>query len=129
MSPDPVSGSRPRGNPFEALREKLGASLPRAIESHGSGTAKVTRPGTPVVVHERVTVRRERAGRGGKTVTVAEGPGLAGKKLEELATEAARALGVGARAEQGTLVLQGDQSERLAAWLAARGFGSVVRGN
>jgi translation initiation factor 1 len=76
-----------------------------------------------------VTVRRERAGRGGKTVTVAEGPGLSGAKLEELAREAARAHGVGARVEDGTLVLQGDQAERLVVWLAARGFGNLARGN
>jgi translation initiation factor 1 len=80
-------------------------------------------------VHERVTVRRERAGRGGKTVTVAEGPGFAGRKLETLSREASRALGVGARVEDGALVLQGDQCERLAAWLAERGFGRVERGN
>jgi len=80
-------------------------------------------------VTERVTVRRERAGRGGKTVTLAEGPGLDGRDLEELAREAARAHGVGARVEGGALVLQGDQSERLAAWLAARGFARVERGN
>jgi translation initiation factor 1 len=80
-------------------------------------------------VLERVTVRRERAGRGGKTVTIAAGPGLAGLELEPLAGEAARALGVGARVEHGVLVLQGDQAERLAAWLTARGFQRVERGN
>lgn len=74
-------------------------------------------------------MRRERAGRGGKTVTLAEGPGLAGRDLEALARAAARALGLGARAEDGALVLQGDQSDRLAAWLGTRGFARVERGN
>jgi translation initiation factor 1 len=80
-------------------------------------------------IHERVTVRRERAGRGGKTVTIAEGPGFTGRELEPLAREAARALGVGARVEGGALVLQGDQCERLAGWLSQRGFERVERGN
>jgi translation initiation factor 1 len=111
-----------RANPFEALREKLGGALPPGPQPSGG-------PRAVPEVHERVTVRRERAGRGGKTVTVAEGPGFAGRKLEPLAREAARALGVGARVEDGALVLQGDQSERLAAWLAERGFGRVERGN
>ena len=77
----------------------------------------------------RVTVRRERSGRGGKTVTIAEGPGLAGQDLARLARDAAAALGLGARVEAGALVLQGDQGERFRAWLTARGFAQVVRGN
>lgn len=108
-------------NPFRALREKLAGALPPGTPPKPSGK-------TPAV-HERVTVRRERSGRGGKTVTIAEGPGFAGRKLEALAREAARALGVGARVEDGALVLQGDQGERLCAWLATRGFARVERGN
>lgn len=108
-------------NPLRALREKLGGTLP-------PGTPP-SPPGKTPEIHERVTVRRERSGRGGKTVTIAEGPGFAGRRLEPLAREAARALGVGARVEGSTLVLQGDQSERLGAWLAARGFARVERGN
>jgi translation initiation factor 1 (eIF-1/SUI1) len=115
-----------RRNPFEALREKLG-ELPPALEpapSHSTGGSTGPKP-----VQERLTVRRERAGRGGKTVTIAEGPAFTGRMLEPLAREAARALGVGARVEGAALVLQGDQSERLSAWLAARGYVRVERGN
>lgn len=128
----------PRKNPFEALREKLGDSLPRGLEpvaprSAPASTASVSTPSArtpaPSLVHERVTVRRERSGRGGKAVTLAEGPGLGGRDLEALAREAAKALGLGARVEHGALVLQGDQGERLAAWLTAHGFGRVERGN
>ena len=120
----PPTGAKGRVNPFEALREKLGA-LPPGPEP----ARRPADPRAPKPVLERVTVRRERAGRGGKTVTIAEGPGFAGRKLEPLAREAARALGVGARVEGGALVLQGDQSERLAGWLLARGFARVERGN
>jgi translation initiation factor 1 len=124
----PRPGDDPsRRNPFAALRERLGGSLPPGPDAASRPEERASTPAKPV--HERVTVRCERAGRGGKTVTVAEGPGLAGHDLEELAREAARALGLGARAENGALVVQGDQRERLAAWLGARGFRRVERGN
>ncbi len=118
----PAPGTEGRVNPLQALREKLGA-LPPGPEPPPAD------PRGPKPVLQRVTVRQERAGRGGRTVTIAEGPGFTGRKLEPLAREAARALGVGARVEGGALVLQGDQRERLAAWLAQRGFQRIGRGN
>ena len=124
MSSDPRPPAS--GNPFRALRDKLGPSLPPGAKAADS-TPPRPRPGPRA--DERITVRRERAGRGGKTVTIVEGPGLAGAKLDALAREAARAHGVGARVEDGTLVVQGDQAERLVSWLAERGFGAVTRGN
>jgi translation initiation factor 1 len=117
----------PRKNPFAALREQLGDKLPRGPQE----VAPKDEPERALAeaVRERVTVRLERKGRGGKTVTLAEGPGLAKRPVEELAREAGRALGLGARVEEGALVLQGDQRERLAAWLVKRGFTRVDRGN
>ena len=112
-------------NPFEALKAKLG-QLPPGPEAITPPKKRV--PGAPHA-EERVSVRFERAGHGGKTVTRVEGPGLAQAKLEELAREIARALGVGARAEARELLVQGDQCVRLADWLAKRGFGVVRRGN
>ena len=112
-------------NPFEALRQKLGA-LPPGPEPLTPPKRRI--PGAPHA-EERVTVRFERAGHGGKTVTVVAGPGLRGAKLDELAREVARALGLGARAEKGELLVQGDQCARLVEWLAKRGFGDVRRGN
>lgn len=118
---------------FHALRDKLGASLPPGPEPVKPPSAP-TASGAPAkklpkCANERITVRRERSGRGGKTVTIAEGPGLVGSDLETLAKEAARALGVGGRVEERTLVVQGDQAERLSAWLSERGYGGVARGN
>jgi translation initiation factor 1 len=77
----------------------------------------------------RLVVRRERAGRGGKGVTIVEGEPLRGRDLQALAKDLARAMGAGARVESGALVLQGEQVERVVAWLSARGFGPVVAGN
>jgi translation initiation factor 1 len=74
-------------------------------------------------------VRRERKGHGGKAVTIAEGAGLAGRDVEALARDVKKALGTGARVEDGALVVQGEQTERLIAWLGKQGFASIVRGN
>ena len=115
---------RPR-NPFEALKAKLGP-LPPGPEPLTPAPRKV--PGAPHAA-ERLTVRFERAGHGGKTVTVVEGPGLRNARLAELAKEIARALGGGARDEGGELHVQGDQCARLVPWLEKRGFGDVRRGN
>lgn len=74
-------------------------------------------------------MRFERAGRGGKTVTRVAGPGLRNAKLADIAREIARALGVGARDEEGELLVQGEQCARLLEWLAKRGFTDVRPGN
>ena len=76
-------------------------------------------------------VRRERAGRGGKTVTVAGPFALAVEDAERLLAELKRACGAGGtlrRVEpagatpQLELELQGDQVQRLHAALAERGY-------
>jgi len=122
-----VSGEAPKpaANPFAALRDKLGPlpAGPQPAESAAQPTPTQKR------YAGRVTVRRERAGRGGKAVTLAEGPGLSGHPLEKLAKELAKALGTGARVEGTSIVVQGDQPERLAAALEERGFANVTRGN
>lgn len=101
-----------------ARRDPPPAPAPRSVRATPSMPAEA-----------RIVVRRERKGHGGKSVTIAEGPGLVAHDLEALARAAARALGAGARVESGALVVQGEQTERLIAWLGARGIGSVVRGN
>jgi translation initiation factor 1 len=143
---DPLKGGL-KHNPFAALGGRAPTrdanpppapppSVPRkaAKSSQSSASAKpasnstrddARKPSGP----DRVTVRQERAGRGGKTVTIAEGPGLAGHDLESLARDISRGLGLGARLEDGLLVIQGDQRERLAVWLESRGFSGVARGN
>jgi translation initiation factor 1 (eIF-1/SUI1) len=101
--------------PFAALTE--GSRAPRATSPRRATSTRVDRP-----------PRAQRA-RGGKTVTFAEGPGLAGRKLDDLAREAAKALGTGARVESGALVVQGDQSDRLLACSAPARLPQRHRGN
>jgi len=115
---DPLKGGL-KHNPFAALRGKVEARpAPAPVP-----------PPTPAAAPGRITVRIERSGRGGKTVTIAEGPGLAGRPLEELAREIARGMGTGARVEGATIVVQGDQRERLVGWLVGRAFTGAVAGN
>jgi translation initiation factor 1 len=123
--PDPLKGGL-KHNPFAALRGKIDVS--------GAGPPPAAKPAPPAppaprTPQGRITVRIERTGRGGKTVTIAEGPGLFGRKLEPLAKQIARGMGTGARVESSAIVVQGDQRERLVAWLAAQGFGGAVAGN
>jgi translation initiation factor 1 len=68
----------------------------------------------------------ERAGRGGKTVTVVEKLELGPRELEAWLGELKRALGCGGVVERGALVLQGDTRERVGAWLARRGVKKVT---
>jgi translation initiation factor 1 (eIF-1/SUI1) len=112
-----------------SARPKPTASTPKSVSSPKPAPKSKSAKDSLVSAADRIVVRRERKGHGGKAVTVAEGAGLGGHDVEQTARDAAKALGVGARVEDGALVVQGEQTERLIAWLASRGFKSVVRGN
>jgi translation initiation factor 1 len=68
----------------------------------------------------------ERAGRGGKIVTVVEKLDLPPRELESWLGDLKRALGCGGALEGGSLVLQGDTRERVGAWLGKRGVRKVT---
>jgi translation initiation factor 1 len=70
----------------------------------------------------------ERAGRGGKEVTVIEQLGLNHGPLEKWLKELKSALGCGGVVEGDALVLQGDHRERLVKLLTDKGVKRVVRG-
>jgi translation initiation factor 1 len=74
----------------------------------------------------RAVVRMERAGRGGKIVTVVEKLDLRPGELATWLGELKRALGCGGVVEGGALVLQGDTRERVGAWLERRGVKRVT---
>jgi translation initiation factor 1 len=111
--------------PFNAALAGLAARLgevPRAPEPAPVPATKP--PGKPPPA--RAVVRMERAGRGGKTVTVVEKLGLPPRDLEAWLGELKRALGCGGVIEGGALVLQGDTRERAGAWLEKRGVKKVT---
>lgn len=100
-----------------ALRDKLPV---------GAAPPKAPKPPKPRFL-EKVVVRHERKGHGGKTVTVVTG--VAPHALDALCGEMKRALGCGARVEDGALVLQGEHVVRAIAFLEKQGALRIVRGS
>ena len=91
---------------------------------HGRVRPRESRPAPPGAAPSDGIVRifRERAGRGGKTVTVIRGvPGDATALLGELR----RLCGTGGTLKDGAVEIQGDQRERVAEHL--RGLGHRVK--
>jgi translation initiation factor 1 len=77
----------------------------------------------------KLVLRREKKGRGGKTVTVIAGLGWRARQLEDLARALRKALGCGSSVEGDTVILQGDMTERTQRWLTDRGARQIVVGN
>jgi len=67
-------------------------------------------------------VSRESKGRGGKTVTVVRGLALGEAALAALGKQLRTACGSGGTVKDGTIEVQGDHAERIAALLQAQGF-------
>jgi translation initiation factor 1 len=68
----------------------------------------------------------ERAGRGGKEVTVVEHLGLRPEELAGWLKALKASLGCGGTVEDSAIVLQGDQRKRLPGLLSARGVKRVT---
>jgi len=114
-------------NPFVALS---GLSLPK-------GAAPITKPASnptvtpsqPARNRGRVDILREKAGRGGKTVTVATGfVGIGLPEKEQLAKKMQRACGSGGTVKDGRIEIQGDKRDEVARILTEAGFRSVFSG-
>jgi translation initiation factor 1 len=73
-------------------------------------------------------LRLERKGRAGKEVTCAELRGLSSADLAEWLKELKQRLGCGGSVENETIVLQGDQRQRLKTLLLERGVKSISSG-
>lgn len=71
-------------------------------------TAGMVKP----VQERRLSLRMERKGRGGKTVTVISGFTLPPHQVEELARRLKSACGTGGTVEDGEIVLQGQVRDR-----------------
>jgi translation initiation factor 1 len=115
----------PFHNPFAALSHLRGA-VPEQAPAPAS-VADTPAPGRDKSI-ARAVVRIERAGRGGKEVTVVEQLGLGASELQQWLRQLKAALGCGGSIEDTAIVLQGDHRERLIALLPARGVKRVVRG-
>ncbi|MBL9190403.1 MAG: translation initiation factor [Opitutaceae bacterium] len=112
-------------NPFGALS---GAGLPTAAKPL-TAPASPSKPTPPAKNRGRVDVRRETGGRGGKTVTVADGfTGIGLPEKEALTKKMRAACGCGGTVKDGAIEIQGDQRETVARILTEAGFRAVMAG-
>lgn len=111
-------------NPFGALSS---AGLPQGAPIPAATPVAQSAP--LAKVRGRVEVRRETAGRGGKTVTSVSGfTGIGLPEKESLAKQMQRACGTGGTVKEGRIEIQGDHREKIAAILAEAGFRPVFAG-
>lgn len=76
----------------------------------------------------RVKVRRETAGRRGKTATTVSGVPVSEDELKALAGRLKKRCGVGGSAKDGTIEIQGDHRDLVVELLRAEGFDVVLAG-
>ena len=121
---------RPFHNPFEALSHLRRPGDAPAEPEPASPASAPKSSGSPgsVKSYPRAVVRMERAGRGGKEVTVVEQLALTPAERERWLKELKSGLGCGGSVEGEALVLQGDHRKRLPALLSKRGVKKVTVG-
>lgn len=98
-------------------------------KAKGKPELKEEKPDAAIAGLSKITLHRQSAGKGGKTVTVLTCSGENVPDPEKLAREMRRALGCGSHVEGGKVILQGDIQERARAWLIEKGAKRVVLGN
>ena len=131
----PPTPERPPPLPLGKLAELLSrqgiAGSPPNPAPPSAATPRVTDPDVPdLAASGKITLRRERKGHGGKTVTVVSGLRLDAHRLDSVARALRRALGAGATVDDGTIIVQGDLVTRVQTWLdkATRDFVSGREG-
>jgi translation initiation factor 1 len=137
------AGDALKHNPFGTLAGALPNAAPSTAAASGSArattaptaatTAATTAPKPSADDKKsrgRLVLRREKKGRGGKTVVIVAGlrahAHLADSEIEKLTQHLKQQLGCGGTSERVTndveIVVQGDQPARVAELLRARGF-------
>ncbi len=116
---------KPFHNPFGALGYLRGGLPAEPVTAPAAGPAPAAaRP--PIKGIPRAVVRFERSGRRGKEVTVVEHLALSPSERDEWLTALKSSLGCGGSIEGESLMLQGDQRERLRKLLSARGVKKIT---
>jgi len=119
----PAEGPEPRETALgELLKAKGFSSSPPPAEKPNPEAIDLAKAG-------KIVVRRERKGRGGKTVTTVSGLERLPAELERIAKAMRKALGCGSTVEEGIIVLQGDIVPRVQAWLQSHGATRIVLGS
>jgi translation initiation factor 1 len=122
-----MADQKPFHTPFDALRA-LREQMPAAPAPEPPAPAPAAPPAEPASTPRiaRAVVRLERAGRGGKEVTVVDHLELKAGERDAWLKALKSALGCGGVVEDDRLVLQGDQRERLRQLLRDRGVKKVT---
>ncbi|MDQ8179282.1 translation initiation factor [Pelagicoccus sp. SDUM812005] len=111
-------------NPFGALDLGGLPSGPAAPPAQPKPSRKAERKD-----RGRLDVKREKSGRGGKTVTVVSGwKGIAAEEKTVLAKTIQKRCGVGGAVKNGNIEIQGDKREETRAVLEDAGFRVVFAG-
>src|SRR5689334_16562423 len=121
----PTDGGQSFGhNPFGKLSSE---GLPPGSEYSPANLASETTP--PQKNRGRVDILRVKAGRGGKTVTVAKNfVGIGLPEKEQLAKAMQKACGSGGTVKDGQIEIQGDKREEIARILTEANFRPVFAG-
>jgi len=120
----PTDGHQDFGhNPFERLSNE--GLPPGPSDESLTASAPVARKRS----RGRVDIIRQKAGRGGKTVTVITNfVGIGLPEKEQLAKAMQKACGVGGTVKEGRIEIQGDKREEVARILNEAGFRPVFAG-
>jgi translation initiation factor 1 len=121
-----LQGGELSHNPFASLLGGKAPSAPRTSQQPKGSISAAPQPNDP---GQKLIVRFEAKGHGGKTVTRITGLGLGEEPLKALARQLKKSMGTGARVADGDVLVQGKLVERLATWLEKNGHGHVIRGN
>ena len=116
-------------NPFAALSGENLVPRPSRTAESTPQTGQKAEVTPPRKSRGRVDIIRQKAGRGGKTVTVVKGfVGIGLPEKERLARAMQKACGVGGTVKDGQIEIQGDKREEVARILAEANFRPVFAG-
>jgi translation initiation factor 1 len=123
----PTDGSQAFGhNPFDSLS---GEGLPPGPESPPVERSQAAEGKPKRKDRGRVDIIRQKAGRGGKTVTVVTGfVGIGAPEKEQLAKAMQKSCGAGGTVKNGQIEIQGDKREEVARILREANFRPVFAG-
>jgi len=108
---------------YTRLVYSTNTAIPRKEKTGIQQSGPELRPG-----QQRVTVRLDRKGRGGKSVTVIEGLQLQEKQQEMLLKRLKSGLGTGGTVRDSALEIQGDHRDALISTLEKMGYRSKRSG-
>jgi translation initiation factor 1 len=123
----PTDGGQAFGhNPFGALSSE---GLPPGTETPPADSVQQSEAKPARKNRGRVDIIRQKAGRGGKTVTVIKGfVGIGLPEKEQLAKTMQKACGTGGTVKNGQIEIQGDKRQEVARILSEANFRPVFAG-